>query len=163
VFQWEVQWARAHLVHSLQWEAPTGKSWSPKLDHSQAIGWSLTGTTNSPAPNLSFLYQATNGMTSGKMSPGLSNQIVQNSKQKWRSHRKVMSTNDISRQMQKIRSLDQRPSHQSSSEIMSPPPMRFSTLPMDPVSAADADLLLGLYSPYESNPTQPHISNNATS
>jgi hypothetical protein len=143
--------------------SPTGKSWSPKLDHSQAIGWSLTGTTNSPAPNLSFLYQAANGITSGKMSPGSSNQIVQNSSQKWRLHRKVMSTNDISRQMQKICSLDQRPSHQSSSEIMPPPPVRFSTLPTDPVLAADADLLLGLHSPYESNPTQPHISNNSTS
>ena len=26
------------------------------MDWSQAIGWSLTGTTNSPAPNFSFLY-----------------------------------------------------------------------------------------------------------
>ena len=40
--------------------SPNAPLWSPKLDHSQAIGWSLTGTTNSPAPNLSFLYQAAN-------------------------------------------------------------------------------------------------------
>ncbi|KAI9741764.1 MAG: hypothetical protein M1834_000150 [Cirrosporium novae-zelandiae] len=31
---------------------------SPKIDPSHAIGWSLTGTTNSPNPSLSFLYQA---------------------------------------------------------------------------------------------------------
>jgi hypothetical protein len=30
---------------------------SPSIDTSQAIGWSLTGTTNSPSSNLAFLYQ----------------------------------------------------------------------------------------------------------
>ena len=50
--------------------SPNAPVWSPKLDHSQAIGWSLTGTTNSPAPNLSFLYQADNSK-SGGMSPVL--------------------------------------------------------------------------------------------
>ncbi|KAJ5682841.1 hypothetical protein N7462_006006 [Penicillium macrosclerotiorum] len=35
---------------------PDGK-WSPKIDPSQAIGWALTGATNSSQPNLSLLYQ----------------------------------------------------------------------------------------------------------
>ncbi|KAJ5970277.1 uncharacterized protein N7479_000195 [Penicillium vulpinum] len=31
--------------------------WSPHIDPSQAIGWALTGATNSSQPNLSLLYQ----------------------------------------------------------------------------------------------------------
>ncbi|OQE41107.1 hypothetical protein PENCOP_c005G07010 [Penicillium coprophilum] len=31
--------------------------WSPHIDPSQAIGWALTGATNSSLPNLSLLYQ----------------------------------------------------------------------------------------------------------
>ncbi|KAI9802124.1 MAG: hypothetical protein M1833_002045 [Piccolia ochrophora] len=34
---------------------------SPMVDPSQAIGWSLAGTTDSPNSNLTFLYQSTNG------------------------------------------------------------------------------------------------------
>jgi hypothetical protein len=45
--------------------------WSSQIDPSQAIGWSLTGTTNSPAPNLGFLYQMNTGEIRGPDSPGL--------------------------------------------------------------------------------------------
>ncbi|TVY20120.1 putative transcriptional regulatory protein [Lachnellula arida] len=34
---------------------------SPQIDHSQAIGWSLTGTTNSPSSNLTLMYQNRDG------------------------------------------------------------------------------------------------------
>ncbi|KKA19821.1 C6 transcription factor [Rasamsonia emersonii CBS 393.64] len=37
--------------------APSEGGWSPKIDPSQAIGWALTGATNSSQPNLSLLYQ----------------------------------------------------------------------------------------------------------
>ncbi|KAJ5586445.1 Transcription factor [Penicillium hetheringtonii] len=36
---------------------PSDGKWSPKFDPSQAIGWALTGATNSSQPNLSLLYQ----------------------------------------------------------------------------------------------------------
>jgi hypothetical protein len=39
----------------------TDGSRSPMLDSSHPIGWSLTGTTNSPSSNLAFLYQSMNG------------------------------------------------------------------------------------------------------
>ncbi|KAJ5161951.1 hypothetical protein N7492_007343 [Penicillium capsulatum] len=48
------------------WRGPRGSmdlshdlsaDWSPRIDPSQAIGWSLTGATNSSQPNLSLLYQ----------------------------------------------------------------------------------------------------------
>ncbi|KAJ5351998.1 hypothetical protein N7452_000972 [Penicillium brevicompactum] len=35
----------------------SNRKWSPNIDPSQAIGWSLTGATNSAQPNLSLLYQ----------------------------------------------------------------------------------------------------------
>ncbi|KAJ6031795.1 hypothetical protein N7540_002527 [Penicillium herquei] len=38
-------------------DVPTDGKWSPKFDPSHAIGWALTGATNSSQPNLSLLYQ----------------------------------------------------------------------------------------------------------
>ncbi|KAJ5676644.1 uncharacterized protein N7477_002277 [Penicillium maclennaniae] len=38
-------------------DIPSDGKWSPKIDPSQAIGWALTGATNSSQPNLSLLYQ----------------------------------------------------------------------------------------------------------
>ncbi|KAJ5578644.1 uncharacterized protein N7459_007608 [Penicillium hispanicum] len=38
-------------------DLPSGGKWSPRIDPSQAIGWALTGATNSSQPNLSLLYQ----------------------------------------------------------------------------------------------------------
>lgn len=38
-------------------DIPADGKWSPKFDPSQAIGWALTGATNSSQPNLSLLYQ----------------------------------------------------------------------------------------------------------
>lgn len=38
-------------------ETPPNGKWSPNIDPSQAIGWALTGATNSSQPNLSLLYQ----------------------------------------------------------------------------------------------------------
>ncbi|OJJ50065.1 hypothetical protein ASPZODRAFT_128670 [Penicilliopsis zonata CBS 506.65] len=38
-------------------ETPTSGRLSPRIDAGQAIGWALTGATNSSQPNLSLLYQ----------------------------------------------------------------------------------------------------------
>ncbi|KAG0158408.1 hypothetical protein PDIDSM_5922 [Penicillium digitatum] len=38
-------------------DIPSEGKWSPHIDPSQAIGWALTGATNSSQPNLSLLYQ----------------------------------------------------------------------------------------------------------
>ncbi|KAJ5901544.1 hypothetical protein N7495_002072 [Penicillium taxi] len=43
--------------HSAVADIPSHWKWSPNIDPSQAIGWALTGTTNSSQPNLSVLYQ----------------------------------------------------------------------------------------------------------
>lgn len=41
-------------------------SWSPGMEASQAIGWSMTGGADTFAPNVSFLYQNLNGDASSK-------------------------------------------------------------------------------------------------
>ncbi|KAJ5925939.1 hypothetical protein N7454_007449 [Penicillium verhagenii] len=41
-------------------DIPSDGRWSPKFDPGQAIGWALTGATNSSQPNLSLLYQMPN-------------------------------------------------------------------------------------------------------
>ncbi|KAJ8068670.1 hypothetical protein OCU04_002369 [Sclerotinia nivalis] len=46
-------WRRKFSAHSPSPALPG----SPAIDLAQAIGWSLTGTTNSPSSNLTFMYQ----------------------------------------------------------------------------------------------------------
>lgn len=112
-------------------------NWPGSPDWNNAIGWSLTGTANSPAPNLSFLYPNTDKTS---YSP---------------------SGNDPSRlQSQNFAS----PVQFTSSANMMPPPRRMSSLPYDPVSQNDADLLLSLNSPYtNANSNLPSSGASATS
>jgi hypothetical protein len=104
-----------------------GSHWpgSPGMDWNNAIGWSLTGTANSPQPNLSFLYPNTGNERTG----------VSPSRQEARPH---------PAQAQSFHT----PGHFNSAANMMPPPRRLSSLPYDPVSHNDADLLLSLNSPY---------------
>ncbi|KAL1962399.1 hypothetical protein VTN77DRAFT_9738 [Rasamsonia byssochlamydoides] len=46
--------------------APPEGTWSPRIDPSHAIGWALTGATNSSQPNLSLLYQMPAPQTSAE-------------------------------------------------------------------------------------------------
>lgn len=102
---------------------------SPGMDWNKAIGWSLTGTANSPQPNLSFLYPNTtnNNTDKGQNSP---------------------STNEQANRPHLTQSQTYSSSSQYPSASMLPPPRRMSALPYDPVSQTDADLLLNLNSPY---------------
>lgn len=127
----------------------TSIPWSPPMDWSQAIGWSLTGTANSPAPNLSFLYP--NPAPDAEKTGHVAVQA--------RQHQPSMLPNQ--------RTLRSPPSGNSSRDgpgvmlnerqdrTMMPPPdsSRMGQLPYDPVSTADADLLLGLHSPYSAGPS----------
>lgn len=109
----------------------TSIAWSPRMDWSQAIGWSLTGTTNSPAPNLSFLYPnpTSEGESNGQM------HIQAKQQQPHPGHQPAIGT-------------EVPPFGTNGTNMMPPPRNRMGGLPYDPVSAADADLLLGLHSPY---------------
>ena len=121
-----------------------------------AIGWSLTGTTNSPAPNLSFLYQTT---VSEKVAPPSPPPNVHSGytmevgrpQMKPSAHRSRISQTSVTRQP----TMDQAASSgHTNAPVMPPPNIRYSATPNDQVSTAEADLLLGLHSPYAVNASQ---------
>jgi len=117
----------------------------PKMDLGQAIGWSLTGTANSPAPNISFLYPHTGESNGGKVpSAALPT---------------MGSTEPIS---QSRSSSDLGPLPPTHSPSMSTARDRLPSLSYDPVSTAEADLLLGLHSPYATSSTAPALNGPGT-
>ena len=117
----------------------TSIAWSPGMDWSQAIGWSLTGTTNSPAPNLSFLYP--HPTPDGEKNGHRHVQAKQQQPLHLRRHQQDRRADTTRLQMSQTSATD-------STTMMPPPRNNIGSLPYDPVSAADADLLLGLHSPY---------------
>ncbi|KIX07999.1 uncharacterized protein Z518_02653 [Rhinocladiella mackenziei CBS 650.93] len=126
-----------------------GMSFSPKMDLSQAIGWSLTGTANSPAPNISFLYPNT-GSENGTVSP------KSKEREAAAGNRHIptdIQAHNISLQNIQTNSPKFDQLSQSYHSTMPPPSNRLSSLPYDPVSTAEADLLLGLHSPYATSST----------
>ena len=124
-----------------------GDAWSPNASWDQAIGWSLSGTTNSPQPNLSFLYPSgTSPQGTGKTSPAVEKTPNMPTDSRPANNQNT-SQNSYLNQMQTP------PTYQSpTAGSMMPPPSRnppsSSSLPFDSVSTAEADLLLGLNSPY---------------
>lgn len=112
------------------------------INWEQAIGWSLSGTTNSPQPNLSFLY------------PNKSSSTDSMERSEPPSHRS--STSTLKRQASNGTAQSSTPIPQyqqpTNNSMMPPPRRRESSLPYDPVSTAEADLLLGLHSPYSTPP-----------
>ncbi|OAP64116.1 hypothetical protein AYL99_00088 [Fonsecaea erecta] len=121
---------------------------SPSMDLSNAIGWSLTGTANSLAPNLSFLYPT--GGESAKppqTAPWVKEQdeITQspaasrNFPAQWQNQRlsSIQANQTMTDTLRQVY-------HGENSNSAD----RVSSVPYDPVSTADADLLLGLHSPY---------------
>jgi hypothetical protein len=131
--------------------------WPSQIDPIQAIGWSLTGTTNSPAPNLSLLYQTSTGEIGSPSSPALPeshSQYVHNGSSVPSEKANIRRVANYSRRSQnpimRYTSIDQSllpnpPSHVAS---MPPPPVKYPSLASDPASTAEADLLLSLHSPY---------------
>ncbi|KEF56533.1 uncharacterized protein A1O9_06721 [Exophiala aquamarina CBS 119918] len=128
-----------------------GMTFSPKMDLSQVIGWSLTGTANSPAPNLSVLYPNAGGEEGGMVATGLQDRDIA-------VRNPHFATGLMTGQSVNIHSLQDTTSPTMipggfESSKMTQPSNRLSNLPYDPVSTAEADLLLGLHSPYASDST----------
>lgn len=130
--------------------------WPSQIDPSQAIGWSLTGTTNSLAPNLSFLYQMNTGEIGGPNPPGLLENRSQyaDAGPAPSEKPKVKHVTEFSRKSQTpvehYASVGQSlprdpPTHVAS---MLPPPVEYPSLAGDLASTAEADLLLNLHSTY---------------
>lgn len=131
-------------------------TFSPTMDFSQAIGWSLTGTASSPAPNLSLLYPNTGAENGEKMistnPPKLEGgSAASDLRPLDESNIQPGNGNPTIIQANLSSGLDHL-----TQPYQTPLPTTRSSLPYDPVSTAEADLLLGLHSPY--NTSSPHQS-----
>ncbi|EXJ87393.1 hypothetical protein A1O3_04352 [Capronia epimyces CBS 606.96] len=116
-------------------------AFSSQMDLGQAIGWSLTGTTNSPAPNISFLYPNANG-GNGKRTPTEAQPREDTRQASYEPSIQPPGMNGpISHHY---------PGQSTASD-------KLSSLPYDPVSTAEADLLLGLHAPYAAVSTNPSM------
>ncbi len=116
---------------------------SPQIDPSQAIGWSLTGTTNSPNSNLTLMYQNTNGEPPPPPlppAPTAGNMIYDpiRSSLPEGAAASVTTANYASR----------FPAYRHPSQPMAPPASKFANITSG-ATASDAEMLLGLQSsPY---------------
>ncbi|KAL1800084.1 hypothetical protein ACET3X_000426 [Alternaria dauci] len=120
---------------------------SPMVHPSQAIGWSLTGTMNSPSTNVAVMYTSENGegrstkppparVPPASTQPSIASLISDPPIKFEPRHHSLPSPSTFS---------------QFSSASMPPPPSNpsFNHMPtQDPVLVADADLLLNLHSPF---------------
>ncbi|KAI9814167.1 MAG: hypothetical protein M1827_003333 [Pycnora praestabilis] len=162
---------------------------SPMIDPSQAIGWSLTGTTNSPSSNLTFLYQTPSGETAGQPPPQshMYNSVFQTVPVQTATATSVapptvytpmQSSQNIYPQIQS--SVGQySPKVGLTQNVRQPAPIQMAApLPssgyssisgrQNPVTTSDAEMLLGLHSPYSaavsrSAPTHHHVYDEAPS
>lgn len=130
-----------------------GMSFSPKMDLSQAIGWSLTGTANSPAPNLSVLYPNSGADSVEKQA----NETASNNRRQFRVGSTKLpaqypAQHPVAAHTQVPATMDALTYQQSM-----PQRRRMSSLPYDPVSTAEADLLLGLHSPFGTTSSHPSV------
>jgi hypothetical protein len=119
------------------------------IDPSQAIGWSLTGTTNSPSSNLTFMYQNVNGEQSQnpKLPVAAGNMIYD----------PIRSS--LPESTPATTSTFTNPKYQTFNRH---PPVQCSTYP-DPASTSDAEMLLGLQnSPFAQTPGSHHSFEQAS-
>jgi hypothetical protein len=129
------------------------------IDPSQAIGWSLTGTTNSPSSNLTFMYQNMNGdqiMNPPAPPPGPGNMIYDPIRQ---SLPEPMSgSTSISAYHARYQGYPQPqlPQRQSSHPMLPPVP-KYSSMTADSATTSDAEMLLELQnSPFPQTPGSHH-------
>lgn len=120
---------------------------SPAIDPAQAIGWSLTGTTNSPSSNLTFMYQnmveqAQPPPPPPPAAPSPGNMIYDPIRQ---SLPETTSGSTSTSHYSRYRGYEPRRQH---SQPMPPPAPKFHSI-ADSASTSDAEMLLGLQnSPY---------------
>lgn len=137
-----------------------GMTFSPRMDLSQVIGWSLTGTANSPAPNLSVLYPNAGADDGGVAAIGTQTQDIARN-QRFAAGLAPAQAGNFHRVQDTTSPTMIHVGYESSK--LTKPSNRLSNLPYDPVSTAEADLLLGLHSPYANSSTsQPMIVQGST-
>lgn len=138
---------------------------SPAIDPSQAIGWSLTGTTNSPSSNLTFMYQNPNGDAPAPAlpppqppPPAAGNMIYDPIRSSLPEGTPApTSTSSYARYTS---AATYTPRH---GQPMPPPAPKFTSM-SDSASTSDAEMLLGLQnSPYSHHTPGSHNSYDHTS
>lgn len=128
------------------------------IDPSQAIGWSLTGTTNSPSSNLTFMYQNMNGeqiINPPAPPPGAGNMIYDPIRQSLPEPTSGSTTTSTSAYHARYQTYPQ-PQRQTSHQMLPPVP-RYAPMPADPATTSDAEMLLELQnSPFSQTPSSHH-------
>ncbi|KAF2469801.1 uncharacterized protein BDR25DRAFT_39726 [Lindgomyces ingoldianus] len=131
---------------------------SPMVHPSQAIGWSLTGTMNSPSTSVAVMYTPDNGHTR-ESKPSNSNHVVDGAQPSIASILSKPPTNgppanprikyESSQTMPSSSTFPMPSSQQFNPTSMPPPSNTFHNVHTpDPVLVSDADLLLNLHSPF---------------
>ncbi len=129
-----------------------GDSISPRVDMpgspSQAIGWAITGTTNSPQSSLTFMYQNLSGEHNQTIPPppspppvtsnAIYNPILSSAPAPAASHAFMLD-------FQPRYSSYNEPPHLSS-QHMPPPTTKYPSMSSEAASTSDAEMLLGLQS-----------------
>ncbi|RAK87408.1 hypothetical protein BO79DRAFT_197479 [Aspergillus costaricaensis CBS 115574] len=124
---------------------------SPKIDPSQAIGWALTGATNSSQPNLSLLYQLPAQAEPVSDKPTYSSQYSHSY-----PHLPVQSGDNQNPNSYPQPLESSRNRGTTTSTSMAPGPERFSPLASSgQVTTSDANLLLGLNTSFPSPASRP--------
>jgi hypothetical protein len=123
---------------------------SPAIDPSHAIGWSLTGTTNSPSSNLTFMYQNMNGdqtQPPPPPPPAAGNMIYDPIRSSLPESTASSTSTSSYPTPQRYPSYTQPPRRPP--QRMAPPVPKYTSVSADPASTSDAEMLLGLQnSPY---------------
>ncbi|GAT23107.1 C6 transcription factor [Aspergillus luchuensis] len=130
---------------------PSDGARSPKIDPSQAIGWALTGATNSSQPNLSLLYQLPAQAEPVSDKPTYSSQYSHSY-----PHLPVQSGDNQNPNSYPQPLEPSRNRGTTTSTSMAPGPERFSPLASSgQVTTSDANLLLGLNTSFPSPASRP--------
>lgn len=130
------------------------------IDPSQAIGWSLTGTTNSLSSNLTFMYQNMNGEQLQNPPPpsGAGNMIYDPIRSSLPEATAASTSTSTYPRYQAYAPEPMR--HQS--QPMAPPVPKYAPVYSDPASTSDAEMLLGLQnSPFAQTPGSHHSFDHA--
>ncbi|KAF7593836.1 hypothetical protein BBP40_010771 [Aspergillus hancockii] len=128
---------------------------SPRIDASQAIGWALTGATNSSQPNLSVLYQMPAAqMDSVPNKPAFSSQYSHS----YPSLPIQPSADPNSSTYPQLLEPSRTTTASSSSPTTTEPRKYPSLAASGRVSTSDANLLLGLNSSYPTSASRPSHS-----
>jgi hypothetical protein len=136
--------------------SPRPEVGSPAIDPSHAFGFSLTGTTNSPSSNLTFMYQNMNGDQVQHQPPPPGAGIMS-----YDPIRQTLPEASGSTSTRQARYQPFPQPHRQNSGPMPPPAPKYTPMNPDPASTSDAEMLLGLQNPPFSQTAASHHSFDA--